>query len=65
MAWRDRIAYFEYDNAFLATKLELSPFKMRLVPGLIEGPERVFDRLHGLVSMIAIAQIFRFRYRIM
>jgi serine/threonine-protein kinase HipA len=50
LAWRDRVVYFEYDNAFLSTKLELSPFKMRLAPGLIEGPERVFDRLHGLFN---------------
>ena len=50
LAWRDRVAYFEYDSTFLATKLELSPFRLRLEPGLFEGPERVFDRLHGLFN---------------
>jgi serine/threonine-protein kinase HipA len=50
LAWRERVCYFEYDPAFLATKFELSPFKMRLAPGLIQGPETVFERLHGLFN---------------
>ena len=50
LAWRDRVIYFEYDKAFLSTGLELSPFRLRLAPGLIEGPEAVFERLHGLFN---------------
>ena len=50
LAWRDRVAYFEYDNGFLSTRLELSPFRLRLAQGVIEGPEGVFERLHGLFN---------------
>jgi serine/threonine-protein kinase HipA len=50
LAWRDRVIYFEYDSAFLATKLELSPFRLPLAAGVFEGPETVFDRLHGLFN---------------
>jgi serine/threonine-protein kinase HipA len=50
LAWRERVCYFEYDPTFLPTKRELSPFKMRLAPGLIVGPENVFERLHGLFN---------------
>nr|WP_294518886.1 type II toxin-antitoxin system HipA family toxin [uncultured Rhodopila sp.] len=50
LAARDRVIYFEYDRAFLATKLELSPFRLPLAPGVFEGPETVFDRLHGLFN---------------
>lgn len=50
LAARDRVIYFEYDAAFLTTKLELSPFRLPLAPGLVEGPETVFDRLHGLFN---------------
>ncbi len=50
LAWRDRVAYFEYDRAFLATRLEPSPFRLRLAPGVVEGPSGVFARLHGLFN---------------
>ena len=50
LAWRDRVAYFEYDPAFLARGMELSPFRLRLAPGVVEGPTRPFDGLHGLFN---------------
>lgn len=50
LAWRDRVIYFEYDAAFLATRLELSPFRLKLGPGVVEGPTAVFERLHGLFN---------------
>ncbi len=50
LAWRDRVAYFEYDQAFLSSGLDLSPFRLKLGPGLMEGPPRPFDGLHGLFN---------------
>lgn len=50
LAWRDRVAYFEYDNTFLSSGLELSPFKLRLAPGLVNGPPQIFEGLHGLFN---------------
>jgi serine/threonine-protein kinase HipA len=50
LARRDRVIYFEYDTAFLTTKLELSPFRLPLASGVFEGPETVFERLHGLFN---------------
>ncbi len=50
LAWRDRVAYFEYDPEFISTKLELSPFKLPLRPDLFEGPPGVFETLHGLFN---------------
>lgn len=50
LAWRDRLAYFEYDQGFLTSGLDLSPFRLKLGPGLMEGPPRPFDGLHGLFN---------------
>ncbi|MDE1149894.1 MAG: type II toxin-antitoxin system HipA family toxin [Azospirillaceae bacterium] len=50
LAWRDRAAWFEYDQAFLSQGFEVSPFRLRLGPGVMEGPREVFDRLHGLFN---------------
>jgi serine/threonine-protein kinase HipA len=50
LAWRDRVAYFEYDQGFLTSGLDLSPFRLKLGPGLMEGPPRPFDGLHGLFN---------------
>jgi serine/threonine-protein kinase HipA len=37
LAWRDRVVYFEYDTAFLSTRLERSPFRLKLAPD-VAGP---------------------------
>ncbi len=52
LAWseRDRVAAFELDPAFLARGLDLSPFRLRLRPGLIMGPPTPFEGLHGLFA---------------
>lgn len=50
LAWRDRVVYFEYDPGFLASRLEISPFRLKLVPGLVEGPAGVFERLPGVFN---------------
>jgi serine/threonine-protein kinase HipA len=50
LAWRDRVIYFEYDSAFLSTRIELSPFGLKRAPGVIEGQPTVFERLHGLFN---------------
>lgn len=39
---------FEYDQAFLGSRLELSPFKLPLRPGVVVGDTRVFDGLMGV-----------------
>ncbi len=44
---RGRI-YFQYDASFLDRRLELSPFRLPLQPGLIEHRDREFGPLPGL-----------------
>ncbi len=39
---------FEYDQAFLGSRLELSPFKLPLRPGVVVGDARVLDGLMGV-----------------
>lgn len=50
LAWRDRRAWFSYDEAFLATGLSLSPLRLPPRQGLLEGPARPFDGLFGLFA---------------
>lgn len=50
LAWRDRQIFFEYDNDFRSSSLELSPFKLPLFSHLTEGPSDVFEGLHGLFN---------------
>ena len=50
LAWRDRVVYFEYDPGFLSSRLEISPFRLKLFPGLVEGPTGVFERLPGVFN---------------
>lgn len=50
LAWRDRAVYFEYDPVFLSSGLEISPFRLKLAAGLVEGPADVFQRLPGVFN---------------
>jgi serine/threonine-protein kinase HipA len=48
LAELDRRIYFEYDPAFLATGIELSPFKLPARSGLIEHTDHGFGPLPGV-----------------
>lgn len=52
IAWSqdDRLAAFEYDHGALASGLAISPFRMRLAPGVIMAPRFPFDGLHGVFA---------------
>ena len=50
LAIRDGIIYFEYDNAFLETNLEISPIKLPLQRGVIEHPRTPFEGLAGVFN---------------
>ena len=50
LALIDRRIYFEYDPAFLATGLELSPFKLPLKAGAIVCDDSVFEGLFGIFN---------------
>ena len=50
LAIRDGIIYFEYDNAFLETNLEISPLKFPLQRGVIELPRTPFEGLAGVFN---------------
>lgn len=41
---------FEYAPEFLDSKIELSPFKLPLRPGVFEDERRIFDGLFGLFN---------------
>jgi serine/threonine-protein kinase HipA len=47
---RDRVIFFEYSKSFLDTRLELSPLKLPLKPGVFQGDSRVFDGLWGVFN---------------
>ena len=46
----DRRAAFEYDAAALNARLALSPFRMKLAPGVIMASPHPFEGLHGLFA---------------
>ncbi len=48
LALKQREILFEYDSAFLGSRLELSPFNLRLGPGVTIGKSAVLDGLMGL-----------------
>ena len=51
LAYRDRIAYLQYDESFLATGLELSPMHHKADTGLLPPYDAdVFEGLHGLFN---------------
>lgn len=48
LALRQRELLFEYDPAFVGTRLELSPFELPLSSGIVVGKPAVFDGLMGV-----------------
>ncbi|GHU10916.1 toxin HipA [Alphaproteobacteria bacterium] len=50
LAFYNRRYYFEYDNAFLKTGLEISPFALPLKSGVLQEEDRVFDGLFGVFN---------------
>lgn len=48
LAQTQRELLFEYDSAFLATRLELSPIHLPLAPGVVVGRPDVLDGLMGV-----------------
>lgn len=50
LASRDRRILFEYDAAFLASGIEISPFKLPLKPGVFMPDTTVFDGLFGVFN---------------
>src|SRR4051812_11507494 len=50
LAIRDRIIYFEYNDAFIQKGIEISPFRLPLQRGVIELPLRPFEGLAGVFS---------------
>ncbi len=48
LAWRDRRAWLELDEAFLAAHLPISPFRLQVQPGLIPSPLEPFEGLFGV-----------------
>lgn len=50
LALKNRELYFEYDDNFLKTKIELSPYKLPLSKGVKVCDDRVFDGLFGVFA---------------
>jgi len=50
LAMRDRLVLFEFDRQFLANGVEVSPFRLRRQPGLIETRESLFENLPGVFN---------------
>lgn len=48
LALKQRQILFEYASGFLGSKLELSPFHLRLTPDVVVGQPAVFDGLMGV-----------------
>ena len=49
LAYRNRLAYLEYDETFLGRGLEISPVHHRRAPGLVRPHDaHVFEGLHGV-----------------
>lgn len=47
LAFRQRQILFEYDPAFVASGIQISPFKLPLKTGVFTTPDMIFDGLHG------------------
>jgi serine/threonine-protein kinase HipA len=50
LAFQNRTIYFEYDEQFLNTGIELSPYKLPLKSGVHTCYDRLFDGLFGLFA---------------
>lgn len=50
LAFKDRQVLFEYDASFLASGIEISPFKLPLKPGVSIADTMIFDGLFGVFN---------------
>jgi len=50
LASRNRQVLFEYDPSFVASGIEISPFKLPLKSGVVICPDMVFDGLYGVFN---------------
>src|ERR1700722_16716213 len=50
LALRQRQILFEYDPAFIASGIEISPLKLPLQPGVASAPDMIFDGLFGVFN---------------
>ncbi len=50
LALKDRHILFEYDPAFIASDIEISPIKLPLKPGVFTCPDMIFDGLYGVFN---------------
>jgi serine/threonine-protein kinase HipA len=50
LAVRQRQILFEYDPAFIASGIEISPLKLSLRPGVFTSPHAIFDGLYGVFN---------------
>jgi len=50
LAIKERKIFFEYTAEFIKTRLELSPLKLPLKPGVIVCEDRLFDGLFGIFN---------------
>lgn len=60
LAERDRVIYFEYDAAFLAHPLPLSPFELPMGPGLAQHADGDFADVFGVINDSLLAEWPRF-----
>src|ERR1039457_4980804 len=50
LAFKDRRVLFEYDAAFIASEIEISPIKLPLRPGVYLAGTTIFDGLFGVFN---------------
>lgn len=50
LALKDRRVWFQYDATFMSRRVELSPFKLPIGPGVVTCEDNVFDGLFGLFN---------------
>ena len=50
LALSRRRILFEYDLAFIASGIEISPLKLPLRPGVFTSPDAIFDGLYGVFN---------------
>lgn len=50
LAYLDRIVFFEYDPTFIASGIEISPFKLPLKPGVQTPDTQLFEGLFGVFN---------------
>lgn len=50
LAYLDRKVFFEYDSAFIASGIEISPFKLPLKPGVQTPDTQLFEGLFGVFN---------------